>query len=260
MNNLVKKFEKNFKNYLKKRFSETSFSGQKSLARSMEYTLMANSSLFRVRLSLATMLCLNQKPEKIFPFAIFIEMIHGASLIQDDLPCMDNAQKRRGKKSNHIIFKEDLALLSGSSLFVEAFYLLSHSLFEKKRKESLKLIVDKIGFHGLMGGQALDIRQPATLTKKFYNKMAGLKTGSLIELCVEIPLLLFSKKKNEKKALSAFARSLGLSYQMADDLKDKDIKIENLKSDFKKESLKSLKALKKFEKEAKFLRELILDK
>ena len=244
---LKNKFDSFFKSELKKHFPPSPIKEQNLLRKSLLYTLTAPSSYFRPQLSMAVTKSLEKPVKLIFPWAMAIEIIHCGSLIQDDLPCMDNARLRRKKKSNHLVFKEDIALLAGSTLFVEAFSYLLHPSLKKQQTQLLKLLVDQSGYKGMMSGQALDIRGKKNLSKKFLLKMFRLKTGSLIEASVLGPALLFAKKEVERKALSRFARFLGQAYQVADDLEEikKDrashkILLENLT----KKSLLALKPLK----------------
>ena len=245
-----KKFEFFFKSYLKDRFSKTSHPAQKLLRQSLFYTLFASSSYFRPRLAMAVTSFLKKKPEHIFPWAAALEMIHSASLLHDDLPAMDNEKTRRGKKCNHLVFGEDIALLAGSCLFVEAFSLLTQPSLQKKGETLLELLVFKTGFYGLMSGQALDLKGSSSSPQAFL-QLSQLKTGSLIEAAIEGPLLLWCKSPEEKKILQDYARFMGPAYQLADDLEDGDTplktkkKAEDLLKSFTEKSLKTLKPLKK---------------
>ena len=214
-------FESQFNSYLQKTFSKTPLPAQKLLKKSLFYSLKGKASRFRPQLCFATTTALRQNPRKILPWAIAIEMIHTGSLIHDDMPAMDNAKTRRGKACNHLVFGEDIALLAGACLFVESFSLLKHTVFNKKRKELLELLISKAGFQSLMSGQALDLKNKS-LSKINTLKMMQLKTGALISACVLGPLFLWGKIKKEKQALKIFADNLGLAYQLADDFQDQD--------------------------------------
>ena len=214
-------FESHFNSYLQKAFFKAPFPAQKLLKKALFYSLKAKASRFRPHLCFSATQALGHNPKKALPWAIAIEMIHTGSLIHDDMPAMDNAKTRRGKACNHLVFGEDIALLAGVCLFVESFSLLKHSVFDKKRKEMLDLLISKVGFQALMSGQALDLKSKS-LSKKDTLKMMQLKTGSLISACVLGPLLLWGKTKKEKQALKSFADNLGLAYQLADDFQDQD--------------------------------------
>lgn len=244
--NLKNKFHSFFKSELNKRFPSSSLKGQKLLRKSLLYTLKSPCSFFRPQLALATTKALNKNPDLILPWAMAIEMIHVGSLIQDDLPCMDNATLRRSKKSNHLVFQEDMALLAGSTLFVESFSYLLYPSLEKKQGELLSLLIQKSGYKGMMSGQALDIRQQKSVSKKMLLKTLELKTGALIEACVAGPVILFSKKRQEKSALLKFAKILGQAYQVADDLEENKSN-KNLQKILRNLTAQSLLALEPIE-------------
>lgn len=253
-------FEAHFRASLKKQFPDSKEPAQKLLKRSLLHSLLAKASRFRPQLCLAVTKVLKQNPKRILPYAVAIEMIHTASLIHDDLPSMDNAKIRRGKKCNHLVFGEDIALLAGSCLFVESWRLLNSPLYCEKRSELLNLLIGKAGFQGLMSGQALDLRFGASSKQKLF-KMMRLKTGSLIEASVLGPLILWGKTKKIKKALSAYSRHLGLAYQLADDLKDRDGFAKFRKTmvqELKSATEKSLKALKPLGERSEELKQLAL--
>jgi len=151
-----------------------------------------------------------------FPLAVALEMIHTASLIHDDLPCMDNDSQRRGKASNHIVFGEDMALLAGDSLLIEAFVLLCQ--FNQK-PSVIGVVASASSLSGMMGGQALDLRIQESVQKPYLNKLHQMKTGSLIQACVEGCLLLGPHEKDHLQ-LKSFAYYLGKAFQLADDLED----------------------------------------
>lgn len=252
-------FNSSFKKHLKNHFFKAKFPAQKTLKKALFYTLFAKSSEFRSKLCFATAKVLGKEPKKILPWAIAIEMLHCASLIHDDLPCMDNAKKRRGKKCNHLMFGEDIALLAGTCLFIESFSLLTKPVFNNKRTELLQLLISKIGFKGLMSGQAMDLK--GAHSQSHFFKMIKLKTGSLIEASVLGPLCLWGKTKKQKKALENYAKHLGIVYQLADNLKDKDCLFHSKKQtlkELKKHTEKSLNALEPLGDKAKEFKALIL--
>ena len=257
-------FKKFFNNYLKNRFSLSVPAEMKLLRKALLYTLKAPSSLFRPRLAVAAARFFKKPERDIFPWAAAVEIIHGASLIHDDLPCMDNSQQRRGKKSNHLVFGEDMAVLAGACLFVEAFSLLTYPVFKAKYREMLDLLVRRSGFYGIMGGQALDIRGRSA-ARAFFLKLSEMKTGSLILCAVEGPALLWSSSNREHRALQKYGRALGRAYQvaddLADDLTDKDMGQKSLaekKTLLRELTRESKSALEPFKERAKPLIDLCL--
>lgn len=191
---------------------------QKLLKKAILYSFKGKASHFRPRLCFEAAKTLGHKSSQILPWAAALEMVHTASLIHDDMPCMDNAETRRERKCNHLVFGEDIALLTGTCLFVESFSLLQDPLFNNKRTEFLELLIRTIGFHGLMSGQAMDLKNKLPHKKELLNIMS-LKTGGLISACALGPALLWADKK-EYKVLENFSENLGLAYQIADDYQD----------------------------------------
>ena len=227
----LKDFESFLKDYLNQRFQNTQpfESGLQRLKESIEYTLFAECKRFRPALSIAVCQVLNIDYKKVFPLAGAVEMIHTASLIHDDLPCMDNDTKRRGKPANHIVFKEDTALLAGDALWMEAFYLLS---FFNQKIEMIQCLAQASSVAGMVGGQALDLAAEELLSPdssfqdtqrmEYLQKMHQMKTGALIQSSLEGPLYLQSEVSPQtKKAILEFSYYLGHAFQLADDLEDK---------------------------------------
>ena len=200
---------------------------------------------------------LNQKDKDILPWAVALEMVHTASLIHDDLPCMDDETNRRGKTCLHLVYGEDMALLAGSTLFIEAFYLVSQ--LKSNLQELSRLLVQHVGFYGIMQGQVWDLRLSKEKKKKHHMDFIRLKTGSLIQACLEGPAILWAQPK-ERKALKKLGRFLGPAYQLADDLLDKDCLLVSQKQKWNlldKLTEQSLQVLKPFGKKADALSELV---
>ena len=215
----ISEFELFLKNYLDQRFDEKSNpeTGLTELRKSIQYTLFSSCKRFRPALAISVCRTLGIDYKLCFPLSAGLEMIHTASLIHDDLPCMDNDSKRRGKASNHIVFNEDMALLAGDSLLIEAFVLLCH--FNQKTSV-IKTIALASSLSGMMGGQALDLRiEKQKAHESYLDKLHQMKTGALIQACVEGCLLLSSVKENHQK-FKSFAYYLGKAFQLADDLED----------------------------------------
>ena len=253
-------FESSFKQHLKKHFAQADHPAQKLLKRSLFHTLFAKASRFRPQLCFAATKALGQKPKKILPWAIAIEMIHSASLIHDDLPLMDDGKIRRGKKCNHKLFGENIALLAGTCLFVESFSLLQSPIFNDKKSQLLRLLTSKIGFQGLMSGQAMDLKGSLSSKKEFL-KMIQLKTGSLLSASTLGPLILWGKQETQKKALQSYNQNIGIAYQLADDLKDKDSFFQTKSLALKELKIaiqKSLKAIEPLGKRGEDLKKLSL--
>ena len=243
----LKSFGSFLKSSLEERFSSMEPVGNKTLQRCMEYTLKSPSSYFRPELVFGTAEALRKPPESFFPWAGAVEMIHIGSLIQDDLPFMDNGTTRRGTPCNHLVFGESFASLGSSSFYIEAFSFLLHPSINSKSLQLLSLLVEKAGVRGLMGGQALDLSSntPPSLLHQ-------LKTGRLIEASVEGVALFGSR--SQRTHLSLYAKSLGEAYQLSDNLIDGEGNIKEQNDLLKELTERSLEALKPFQGEASRLR------
>ena len=173
----------------------------------------------------------NQQLRTILPFACGLEFIHTFSLIQDDLPCMDNDDYRRGKLSLHRKFNEAMALLAADALFAWAFELFAKAPVGDRRKITAILELLKIcGANGLVSGQVLDIieKKQETRSKKLELKNE-LKTAALIAGSVKIGAIVAGAPKNTIKKVEKAGTYLGLLFQTTDDMLDTlglDIKLK----------------------------------
>jgi len=156
--------------------------------------------------------------------AIALEYFHTASLIFDDLPCMDNAMERRGVPCVHFEYGEAAAILTALALINRA-YALSWRAVSAAPQESQQRAMDYIeqllGVNGLLNGQSLDLHY-ATLPHNCdtTEKIARGKTVSLIRLTLVLPAMLGGASERELQLLERIALYWGLAYQMVDDLKD----------------------------------------
>ena len=213
------KFLKTFDSFLTSHlntFKVSSFQGQEKLLRAIKYSLFSGGKRFRPLLIFSVSEILSIKDSLILPWAGAIEMMHTASLIHDDLPCMDNSSHRRNRATNHRVFGEDMALLAGDCLWVEAFRLVEHD------PAWVKLLCQACGFHGLMGGQALDLCPPTNPEKfdRYYEEMNSMKTTSLISIGVQGVFVLKNQETDETKKLQQVGNFIGQAFQLSDDLQD----------------------------------------
>ena len=211
----LKTFNSFLTNYLNT-FSSGSFQGQKKLLEAIKYSLFSGGKRFRPLLIFSVAEILSIKDSLILPWAGAIEMMHTASLIHDDLPCMDNGLYRRGKATNHRLFGENIALLAGDCLWVEAFRLVESC------PSWVKILCQAGGFYGLMGGQALDLYPPAVKdkTQRYYEEMNIMKTASLISAAVQGVFVLKREEIDEIKNLKQIGNLIGQAFQLSDDLQD----------------------------------------
>jgi len=176
-----------------------------------------------------------QTYKEILPYACGIELIHTFSLIQDDLPSMDNDDYRRGKLSLHRKFNEATALLAADALFAWAFELFAKAPVKDKRKITAILELSKIcGANGLVSGQILDIMNKSQRSKvKSQKQIDEKKTASLIAGSMKIGAIVAGVPKNTIKKAEKAGTYLGLLFQTTDDIIDK-YKISNVKNQMSK--------------------------
>jgi geranylgeranyl diphosphate synthase type II len=187
----------------------------------MAYTLLAPGKRIRPVTTLLIAQCLGADLEQALSPACSIEMIHAASLIIDDLPCMDDARLRRGRQTNHVAFGEHVAILAAFGLVSEAINLVSRAEFLEahSRTTLCELLSRTIGIEGLVGGQAGDLASSASQTGHL-ELVHGQKTGSLFVAAAEAGALLAGASPRQLEAARTYAIHLGIAFQALDDLVD----------------------------------------
>lgn len=158
--------------------------------------------------------------------ACAVEMIHAYSLIHDDLPAMDDDDLRRGRPTCHKAFDEATAILAGDALQALAYEILTENteldISAEKRIEMLRTLTTASGALGMAGGQAVDLASVGKqLTLEQLEEMHQLKTGELIRASVLLGAMCNPDLDTKKfEALDSFARCIGLSFQIQDDILD----------------------------------------
>ena len=199
---------------------------QKSVIDAMEYSLAAGGKRVRPILTLAFCEACGGYVENALPFACAVEMVHTYSLIHDDLPCMDNEFLRRGRPANHIANGEAMALLAGDALLTRAFeVMLCDETIKLVGAEAAAMaagcLARSIGVLGMIGGQVIDLESEGkNLTQVALDKMHSLKTGALITAAAKIGCIAAQANKNEILAAQSYANSIGLAFQIMDDILD----------------------------------------
>ncbi|AWB10218.1 geranylgeranyl diphosphate synthase, type II [Thermodesulfobium acidiphilum] len=149
-----------------------------------------------------------------------IELMHCASLIHDDLPAIDNDDFRRGKLTLHKKYGEGLALLTGDALQIMPFNILSNIENSDLAIKLIRILSDKAGVKGMIGGQILDISNIENF-EQIYNIMA-LKTGALFEASFMMGGVIGQLEDKQIINLEEIGKNIGLLFQIFDDEKDKD--------------------------------------
>lgn len=198
----------------------------------MRYSLLAGGKRFRPVLVLLTGQMLGAKAMELLPVAAALEMIHTYSLIHDDLPVMDNDDLRRGKPTNHKVFGEAMAVLAGDALLTMSFKLIADKVKNKKLAARLvSEISGAAGAAGMVGGQVLDMfaesRKKGAREKlgrlsraKYLKTTHQLKTAAMITASVRSGALVAGARPGQLRKLTVYGRSLGLAFQIMDDLLD----------------------------------------
>ena len=172
-------------------------------------------------------------------FGCALELIHAASLVVDDLPCMDDAAMRRGKPSVHRRFGEDTAVLSAIALLNHAYGVIASDAKVDigTRLALIALLSETVGFHGLVSGQFRDLRDPealrdeAALTSLNYQK-----TGVLFAAAVVGGAMIAGADQAAQARARLFANRLGLAFQLWDDLQDSVSTFEAMGKDVRKDN------------------------
>ncbi|MDJ0833107.1 MAG: (2E,6E)-farnesyl diphosphate synthase [Gammaproteobacteria bacterium] len=196
------------------------------LHQAMRYAVLGSGKRVRPVLVYATASALDIPLERVDGIAAAIEIIHAYSLIHDDLPAMDDDDLRRGRPTCHKQFDEATAILAGDALQSLAFYILSHdpqmTPHVDKRMQMIEILALYSGSRGMAGGQAIDL---ASVGKNIniteLETMHIHKTGALIRTCIQMAALSGDDVSNHQfDALDSFAKKIGLSFQVQDDILD----------------------------------------
>ena len=158
---------------------------------------------------------------KYFDIALAIELVHTYSLVHDDLPEMDNDDYRWGKYTNHKVFGQDVAVLTGDAMLTLAFEVLSDADVKPELKVRLiKQFANYSGAMGMIAGQVYDVKQKNyDVDADYLRRMHSLKTGRLIELPMDFACLV-ANKLDEYNDVKEFGQQLGIAYQIKDDILD----------------------------------------
>lgn len=190
-----------------------------------QYSLFAGGKRIRPTLVLEFCKLFGGNEEAALPFACAVEMMHTCSLIQDDLPCMDDDDLRRGKPTNHKVFGEAIALLASDALLMGSFELTATNTAVTPEicMIATAYLAASSGRYGMTGGQVMDMEsEHKKLTLDELLKLHSLKTGALIDACCTMGALaadvMPSNPNMEKVVL--YAEKIGLAFQIVDDLLD----------------------------------------
>lgn len=217
-------YENGVKLYLEEYFAKIS----SPLSEAMQYSLNAGGKRLRPVLVLACA-SLNGKAEEALPFAIAMELIHTYSLIHDDLPCMDNDDFRRGKPTNHKVYGEGMAVLSGDGLLNLSYEVMSkyilkncNSTFVQGYIKASSLIAECAGALGMVGGQCADLvnENNPEAGQAELEYIHSRKTGALISAACLAGSYCAGLNDSDCENIAKYAGILGVLFQVTDDMLD----------------------------------------
>lgn len=199
---------------------------QKTIFEAMGYSLMAGGKRIRpILMQEAYWLFGGSDPRVIEPFMAAMEMVHTYSLVHDDLPAMDNDDYRRGRKTTHVVYGEDMGILAGDALLNYAFETAAHC-FDctddlPAAAKAFQIFSRKAGVYGMVGGQVVDVeRTGQPLDKDVLEFIYTLKTGALLESALMVGAALAGADEKSLEKMEQIGRCVGMAFQIQDDILD----------------------------------------
>ena len=195
-----------------------------TLHKAMRYSLFAAGKRVRPILAIAAYEAIGGSSPAILPCAAALELIHTYSLVHDDLPAMDNNDYRRGKLTNHKVFGEAMAILTGDALLTMAFDLISRPADDKRLDPQAQIrVVQELslgsGHAGMVAGQVADIEaEGKDIDLTTLEGVHRWKTGKLIRASVRIGGIVGGATDTQLEQLTGYAEEVGLAFQIADDV------------------------------------------
>lgn len=193
------------------------------LREAMQHLIIAGGKRIRPILTYETYrICGGKDDEEIIPPACAIELVHTFTLIHDDLPAIDNDDLRRGVKTVHKAYGENIAILAGDALFIYGIELFLKSKSEPDRLlRALNSLVKALGPKGVIEGEVLDIKGEKMEPEENYLKRIHLeKTAIFFSSCLEIGAILASTKEEEISKFKEIGIEMGMAFQIQDDILD----------------------------------------
>lgn len=195
-----------------------------TLNEALGYVLSHPGSMVRARLSLGLAMTYGAPKQVAKDLAIGLEYFHTASLLFDDLPCMDNAMMRRGARCVHLEYGQASTVLAALALINCAYGLVWGTMRivpVEFQGSALGYLLERLGADGLLNGQSLDLNFKTNARGiAATERVARSKTVPLIELALVLPAMVGQAPRREIQLLGRLSLCWGLAYQLADDLKD----------------------------------------
>jgi geranylgeranyl diphosphate synthase type II len=205
-----------------------------SVHRAMRYSVLAGGKRLRPILVIAGAEVVGASPSAVMPTACAMELIHTYSLIHDDLPAMDDDDYRRGRLTNHKVFGDAIAILAGDALLTYAFQLVAQNaavpgVDPKVVCDVVAEIAEAAGTVGMVGGQVVDIESEGkTITAEELEYIHVHKTAALLWASLSVGARLGGADAAALAAVADAGQSLGLAFQIVDDILDVEGSLETL--------------------------------
>ncbi|RZJ87504.1 MAG: polyprenyl synthetase family protein, partial [Brevundimonas sp.] len=193
------------------------------LRAAMRHGVLNGGKRLRPFLVIETARLFGRPQDEAVTVAAALECIHSYSLVHDDLPAMDDDDLRRGQPTVHKAFDEATAILAGDALLTLAFGLLADApgIGASGRLDLVRALARQAGAPGMVGGQALDLAaEQQDLGEAEISRMQAMKTGALITFACEAGPMLAEASPEDRARLRRFGETIGLAFQLADDLLD----------------------------------------
>ena len=194
-----------------------------TIHKAMRYSLFAGGKRLRPVLTLAAAEACGGTVANALPAACAVECIHTYSLIHDDLPCMDDDDLRRGRPTSHKVFGEGIAVLAGDALLTVAFEILAKAKPARRYPIAAQVadLATASGSRWLVGGQVADLEgEGKNLSGEALKYIHRCKTAALLTASIRLGAMSASATPSQLKALTTFGQSVGLAFQIIDDILD----------------------------------------
>ena len=191
------------------------------LLEAIEYSVMAGGKRLRPALVLECAAACGAVNDSAVAAAAAVELVHTFSLVHDDLPAMDDDDLRRGRPTNHKVFGEAMAILAGDAMVAMAFEVLATDAQPRVAPALVSELARATGPLGMIGGQVLDMQGENTaLSLDALRALHAAKTGALLTASCRMGAIAAAATETQLDAVTLYGRSLGLAFQIVDDILD----------------------------------------
>ena len=208
---------------------------QKTVVQAMRYSVMAGRKRLRPLLMQEAYRLFGKEDSKVYPFMAALEYIHNYSLVHDDLPAMDNDEYRRGQKTTHVVYGEDLAILAGDALLNYAFETIADGMMQNPSDvnmiKAFHIFAKKAGIFGMVGGQSVDVINENNNSEMTMDDILFIhenKTAALIECALMCGAALAGANDEQISQMEKVGSNIGLAFQIQDDILDATGSFEEL--------------------------------